>query len=74
MCGGREADSLIRHPRLRLIAADLSAHALYQADQARLLLLGLLGDVPIAVSAIAADDKVLQYTSDLERPADQALR
>lgn len=43
----------------------LSPDALADAPRAVAALTGLMGDLPIAVSTITTDDKVLQYTSDL---------
>lgn len=43
----------------------LSRDAMADARRAVAALTGLMGDLPIAVTAIASDDKVLQYTSEL---------
>ncbi|MGI4949997.1 MAG: capsule biosynthesis protein CapK [Janthinobacterium lividum] len=47
------------------VTLRLSSHALYLADEAVRLLSALFGDLPVSVAAIAQEDKVLQYTSDL---------
>ncbi|RYY83382.1 MAG: capsule biosynthesis protein CapK, partial [Comamonadaceae bacterium] len=46
------------------LPVSASAHA----AQARDILAGVFAGVPVALQDIAGDDKVLQYTSDLEQP------
>lgn len=45
----------------------LAVSALPAAEAARGLLAPLFGNLPLAVEAIAAEDKILQYTSDMDQ-------
>jgi phenylacetate-CoA ligase len=47
----------------------LPAHALHHGVEAEAALRSFFGEVPIESVAIAEDDKILQYTSDLADPA-----
>ena len=47
------------------LTLSLSSGAMGEAGLARTLLQGLLGDLPVTIISIQADDKVLQYTSEL---------
>lgn len=48
------------------LTLKLSADAMADAPLAVSALAGLMGDLPIAVDPIVGDDKILQYSSDLE--------
>ena len=48
------------------VTLRLSPHAMADAETGRGALRGLLGDVRIAVEPITAEDKILQYTSELQ--------
>lgn len=47
------------------LSRDAAAHA----PQVLAALRALLGDLPVSVETITAEDKILQYTSDLEQPS-----